>query len=280
MRPWWPGSGTWSEAVAGLVPALCDLVLAQADRPGWTLGISGAQGSGKSTLAAGLASALEAEGRRCAVLSLDDLYLGPGARGELARRVHPLFAVRGPPGTHDPALGLAVLHALSRPGPVRLPRFDKGRDAPVTEAEQPVFQGPADVVILEGWCLGARPDPQAATSAPLNALERERDPDGVWRGAVEAALAGAYADLFAAPDLTVFLRAPDFPTVRRWRGEQEAELAAAIAAGRPGRAMDDAELDDFLARYERITRRLIAHPPGQIRVDLAPDRAPGLLQRP
>jgi hypothetical protein len=43
--------------------------------------------------------------------------------------------------------------------------------------------------------------------------------------------------------------------------------------------MDAAQLDDFLARYERITRRLIADPPGDILVDLAPDRTPGPLQR-
>lgn len=262
-----------------LAEALAGEVLARADRPGWTLGISGAQGSGKSTLALALAALLESAGRRCAILSLDDLYLGPQARAGLARRVHPLFAVRGPPGTHDPALGLSVLEALSRPGPVRLPRFDKAHDAPVPAGDLPVFAGPADVVIFEGWCLGARPDPGAATARPINALERDQDPDGAWRRAVEAALAGPYADLFAAPDLTVFLRAPDFATVRRWRGEQEADLARAIAAGRPGRAMDEAELDDFLARYERITRRLIADPPGDFVVDLAPDRTPGPLQR-
>ena len=265
--------------MSGLVEALADLVLARADGPGWVLGLSGAQGSGKSTLAAGLARTLEAQGRRCAVLSLDDLYLSRASRDLLAREVHPIFAVRGPPGTHDPDLGMAVLGALARPGAVRLPRFDKARDEPLPLADWPVFEGPADVVIFEGWCLGARPDPLAVASAPINALEREHDPDGTWRAAVEAALAGPYQDLFAAPDLTVFLRAPDFPTVRRWRGEQEADLARAIAAGRPGRAMDAAELDDFLARYERITRRLISDPPGDILVDLAPDRTPGPLQR-
>ncbi len=153
--------------MAGLGPALFDLVRARADRPGWTLGLSGAQGSGKSTLAAKLASILEAEGRRCAILSLDDLYLGPEARADLARRVHPLFAVRGPPGTHDPALGLSVLDALSRPGPVHLPRFDKGRDAPVPDVDQPVFPGPADIVIFEGWCLGARPAGAGARRVPI-----------------------------------------------------------------------------------------------------------------
>lgn len=265
--------------MSGLVEALADLVLARADRPGWVLGLSGAQGSGKSTLAAGLARTLEAQRRRCAVLSLDDLYLSRASRDLLAREVHPIFAVRGPPGTHDPDLGMAVLGALARPGAVRLPRFDKALDEPVPLADWPVFEGPADVVIFEGWCLGAKADPGAATSAPLNALEHDRDPDGTWRDAVEAALAGPYSALFAAPDVTVCLRAPDFSTVRRWRGEQEAELAAAIAAGRPGRSMDEAELDDFLARYERITRRLIADPPGDVVVELAPDRTPGPLQR-
>ncbi|MCA6330074.1 MAG: hypothetical protein IM649_12270, partial [Phenylobacterium sp.] len=61
--------------------------------------------------------------------------------------------------------------------------------------------------------------------------------------------------------------------------EQEAELARALADGRPGRSMGAAELEAFLARYERITRRLIADPPGDFVVDLAPDRTPGPLQR-
>ncbi|MCA6277626.1 MAG: hypothetical protein IM662_07695, partial [Phenylobacterium sp.] len=55
--------------------------------------------------------------------------------------------------------------------------------------------------------------------------------------------------------------------------------ARALADGRPGRSMGAAELEAFLARYERITRRLIADPPGDFVVDLAPDRTPGPLQR-
>ena len=69
--------------MAGLTEALAALILARADRPGWVLGLSGAQGSGKSTLAANLAGALAAAGRSCAVLSLDDVYLGPEARADL-----------------------------------------------------------------------------------------------------------------------------------------------------------------------------------------------------
>ena len=42
---------------------------------------------------------------RAVTFSMDDLYLGRAARVDLARRIHPLLATRGVPGTHDPMLG-------------------------------------------------------------------------------------------------------------------------------------------------------------------------------
>ena len=71
------------------------------------IGIAGAQGSGKTTLARAAAERLGA-----AHLSLDDVYLTRAERQALAREVHPLFAVRGPPGTHDLALLEGALAAL------------------------------------------------------------------------------------------------------------------------------------------------------------------------
>ena len=78
------------------------------------VGICGAQGSGKSTLVAALAERLAEEGIAAATLSLDDLYFTRAERLRLASEVHPLFATRGVPGTHDIALGLGVLDALAR----------------------------------------------------------------------------------------------------------------------------------------------------------------------
>jgi D-glycerate 3-kinase len=75
----------------------------------FVLGLCGAQGSGKSTLAAALARMLARDGTRTAILSLDDIYLTRAERLQLAREVHPLFATRGAPGTHDVALGLATI---------------------------------------------------------------------------------------------------------------------------------------------------------------------------
>lgn len=244
-------------------------------RASLVIGICGPQGSGKSTLVALVSRLLAARNLKVATLSIDDLYLTKAERARLARDVHPLLATRGVPGTHDSALGLSVLDALGRPGTIALPRFDKARDDRAPEADWPRVEGPADVVLLEGWCVGARPQPAAMLDRPVNALERDEDPDGVWRGFANAALAGPYATLFARLDRLVLLTAPEFAVVRGWRGEQEARLRERLAAeGRdPSLAMDEAALDRFVAHYERLTRWIAEDLPGAADVVIPLDAA-------
>lgn len=237
------------------------------------VGVCGPQGSGKSTLAGLVARLLAARGFGTAVLSIDDLYLTRAERARLSREVHPLLATRGVPGTHDPALGLAALDALGRPGVHALPRFDKAADDRAPDADWPRVEGPVDVVLLEGWCVGARPQPPEALARPVNALERDEDPDGTWRGFANAALAGPYVALFARLDRLVLLTAPDFAVVRAWRGEQEARLRQRLAAeGRdPALAMDGPALDRFVAHYERLTRWIAEDLPGAADLVIALD---------
>jgi D-glycerate 3-kinase len=210
-------------------------------------GICGPQGSGKSTMAAFVAALLEAEGLRTAILSLDDLYLDPEDR---PTGIHPLFATRGVPGTHDPALGLDVIEGLFATGGA-IPRFDKGLDRRCPEAAWDRFEGPADVVLFEGWCVGAAPQEEAALAVPVNRLEAEEDPDGRWRRHANACLAGPYRPLFDRLGFLVYLQAPSFDCVLGWRALQERKLRA-----RTGGGMDEAALVRFIAHYERLTRHL------------------------
>ncbi|RQW79014.1 MAG: hypothetical protein EHM62_06915, partial [Methylococcus sp.] len=173
------------------------------------VGINGAQGSGKSTLSDFLRLLLEQyHGQRVAVLSIDDLYLTRAERKALAREVHPLLITRGVPGTHDVELGLTTLQRLRTATEVDLtplPAFDKAADDRRPEAEWPVFRGRPDIILLEGWCMGATPQPESALREPVNALERDEDADGRWRDFVNRQLETDYRRLFAELDRLIFL---------------------------------------------------------------------------
>jgi D-glycerate 3-kinase len=226
------------------------------------VGLTGPQGSGKSTLAAKLPSLLAAGGLRCAVLALDDLYLPKAERLRLAADVHPLLATRGVPGTHDVALGLEVLESLAAARVTAVPSFDKGADDRRLRGEWPTIEGPADVVVFEGWCVGARPQPDVALASPVNDLERTRDPDGVWRRYADAALAGPYQALFGKIGLQALLLAPGFDVVLGWRLQQEHDLRARA----PGRGQTDAEIAVFIQHYERLTRWIAEEMPARAEV--------------
>lgn len=235
------------------------------------IGLCGVQGSGKSTIAAATAKYLNHHGLNVVAISLDDFYLGRDARGWLAGRVHRLLNVRGPPGTHDVALACTVLDHLRARGTTPLPAFDKSADERQPKSRWRTVEGPVDVVILEGWCVGARPEPVTRLKAPINALERRDDPTAAWRSYVNRALTESYQALFGRLDRLVLLQAPGFEVVRAWRTEQEQKLRA-----RTGRGMSDAEVGQFIQYYERLTRWILEEMPARADwvVPLRPDRTP------
>lgn len=236
-----------------------------ADARPLVVGICGSQGSGKSTLSERLERQLALGGTKVALLSLDDLYLSHSARAALAARVHPLLATRGVPGTHDIALGDAVIADLLAGKATRLPRFDKATDTRVPASLWPVTGTKVDVLLFEGWCVGAVPQPEASLTVPVNALERDEDPGGIWRRFVNAALAGPYRRLFAHIDLLVLLAAPGFEVVEGWRRQQERMLRERLEfeGQRLGRSLDDADIARFVSHYQRLTEHILSEMPGR-----------------
>jgi D-glycerate 3-kinase len=239
------------------------------------VGINGAQGSGKSTLCKFLELLLVEHNQIGVTLSLDDLYLTKAERQALAREVHPLLATRGVPGTHSPALGQTVIDAVRAGKSFEMPRFDKSVDDRFPHGER--IDRRVDVLLFEGWCLGAAPQEPAALAAPVNALEAEEDADGVWRKFVNDALREDYAALFARLDMLVMLKVPDFAAVRRNRALQEDKLRARNP-GAPG-LMDAAALKHFLDQDERLTEWMFAEMPARadILVEIDRDQRPTRL---
>ena len=165
-----------NQAHAGFPPWLVQQALAaSAARAGRGLrvfGICGLQGSGKSTLAAQLVAAARQAGLAAASVSLDDFYLTAAQRRRLARDVHPLLAIRGPPGTHDLDLALETFDALRRGHTPPLPRFDKLGDDRLAPERWTRPSAPLDLLVFEGWCLGVPAEAEDAMREPLNPLER------------------------------------------------------------------------------------------------------------
>lgn len=225
----------------------------------FVLGICGSQGSGKSTLAAALIGQLETRGLRCATLSLDDLYLTHAERQELARSVHPLLATRGVPGTHDVSMGCQVIDAartLGQGQTLPFPRFNKAQDDRHPQAAWDIQQGPLDLLIFEGWCVGVDAQDEADLNTAVNALERDEDGDGAWRHYVNQQLAEHYPALFDRLDALLYLRIPDWSAVLDWRRQQEAETAAA-SGSKANRIMDESQLQRFIQHYQRLTEHAL-----------------------
>ncbi|MCZ0953168.1 MAG: hypothetical protein OXQ89_11855 [Rhodospirillaceae bacterium] len=238
------------------------------------IGICGAQGTGKSTLAEFLAEELDwLADWSVAVLSMDDFYLSRTERLELSRKVHPLLATRGPPGTHDCEMMGDYLERLRRLGDgesMALPRFDKSRDDRAPPETWPHVIGPLDAVILEGWCLGVPPQNDGDLVSPINELEANRDGDGRWRTHVNNRLREDYAEVFSQLDRLVFLQAPDMESVLRWRSKQERKLIAGTSAREPG-VMNEAQLGEFVQYFERLSRVAMAELPEAADVTLTLD---------
>ena len=228
----------------------------------FVLGINGAQGTGKSTLADYIREYLAGEhDRYTAVLSIDDLYLTRAQRQVLAKEFHPLLETRGVPGTHDVELGLEVIGLLKRLEQgqrVLVPRFDKSTDDRFPESEWTKVSDPVDLIIFEGWCVGSEAVVDDELLTPINDLEANEDPSGVWRRYVNQQLKEIYPPLFEMLDALVFMSAPDFDCVLRWRTDQEGKLAAGASA-REARVttqvMTQAQIERFIQHYERITRQ-------------------------
>jgi len=246
------------------------------------VGFSGCQGSGKSTLGALMAKVMrEAYGVSAVVLSLDDFYLTKAARAALAESIHPLFATRGVPGTHDLALLSDTIAALRQPGAegaVPVPAFDKALDDRTEMVHWRQVSAPVQLIILEGWCVGLLPQSESELEVPINPMEAEKDPSLVWRTEVNRQLATEYADVFGHLDALLLLQAPSFDAVFEWRWQQEQRLSEQFQQDHPDRpdpTMSRSEVADFVLHYQRLTEHALKTLPDRADVlwQLATDRA-------
>lgn len=232
------------------------------------VGINGAQGTGKSTAAHILQHLLQQQfDLSVCQISIDDLYLSHASRQKLAQQIHPLLATRGVPGTHDLALALDVFAQLAgaQPGTqTMIPRFNKAVDDRCPPEQWDIVVGRPQVIIFEGWCVGARAQRSSDLAQPVNPLEAEDDSSGVWREFVNQQLR-EYQQLFDKLTMLVMLKAPSFDQVLEWRQLQEQKLRDTLSPDElaHSRVMNPTQIERFIAHYERLTRWMLQEMPAR-----------------
>jgi len=234
----------------------CNL-LPQQERP-YLICFTGGQGSGKTTLSNFLQLFLRrACGKSCIGFSIDDIYKIKEDRKRLAKNVHPLCRVRGVPGTHDIQMGLETLDSLFAAGPSTLtpvPAFSKPLDERKPKSTWQVFEGKPDYIFFDAWFGGAKPVSEKDWKPPINALELEEDPDGIWSKWSNKELAGDYQRLFDRFDLLVVIKVPNMDHIYQSRWLQEQTLAKTLTDPElQKKIMTREEVDRFVMHYERLT---------------------------
>ncbi|GAB4378621.1 MAG: hypothetical protein Kow00121_30980 [Elainellaceae cyanobacterium] len=213
------------------------------DRP-LIQGILGGQGTGKTTLSRILSQILPQLGWRVCSLSIDDLYKTYAERQHL-QQSDPRWRWRGPPGTHDVALGLETLRQLrqAEPQPIMLPRFDKSLWNGAGDRTDPEAVQNVDIVLFEGWFVGVRPiDPAQFETAPPPIVTSA---DRAFAREVNDRLQ-SYLPLWDQIDRLIVLCPTDYRLSQQWRRQAEQQM---IASGKSG--MTDEQVNEFVEYFWR-----------------------------
>ena len=222
------------------------------------LGVSGGQGAGKTTVAGILKIILKKYFKReIQTISIDDFYKTLKERKQMSNKIHPLFETRGVPGTHDIGLVKNFFDFLNKKKfkQIKIPNFDKSIDDRSKKRNWIHIEKKPEILILEGWCVGAKPQSNGLIRKPINILEKYEDQDLIWRKYANKKLKEEYKKLFSKIDNFIFMKVPSYGMVFKWRLLQENKLRKKSHLNK--KIMSDSEIRRFVMFYERITLQMI-----------------------
>jgi D-glycerate 3-kinase len=221
------------------------------------IGLTGGQGAGKSTITQIIKIILEIKyNLRVVYFSIDDFYKKSSERIIMSKKVHQLFKTRGVPGTHDTILIKKTFTNLIKKNfkPLTIPLFDKSKDDRFPKKKWQKIRKQPQIIIFEGWCVGAKPQKKKYLKRPINILEKKLDTNLIWRSRVNHELQNEYAGIFNKINRLIFLRVPNFECVYKWRLLQEKKLQL---TSKGKKIMSSIQVKIFIMYYERITKQML-----------------------
>ena len=223
------------------------------------IGLAGGQGTGKTTISSIINLILVKYFKlKVFKISIDDFYKTRKERYKLSKKVHPLLMTRGVPGTHDIDLILRFFRIIKKRNfkSLSLPKFDKSIDDRFNKNQWYKIKSKPDVVIFEGWCVGAKSQKNIELKKPINSLEKMEDKSMKWRKYVNFQLAGKYKTFHNMLDCLLYLKAKNFSLLRRWRLKQEKKLFLKSKNKKNLKIMNKNEVLNFMMTYQRITEQM------------------------
>ncbi len=228
------------------------------------IGIAGGQGTGKTTITS-IVSLILIKYFKLNVfkISIDDFYKTRKERKFLSSNKHPLLMMRGVPGTHDYKIIINFLKKVKSKKfkSLKLPKFDKSIDDRYKKKYWYEVKSRPDIIILEGWCVGAKAQKISSIIKPINSLERVKDSNLVWRKYVNDQLKTNYKNLFKHINEIIYLRANNFKLLQEWRITQEKRLWLKSTNKKNLKIMSRGDIINFMQTYQRITQNMFKDVP-------------------
>mgnify|MGYP001487541338 FL=1 len=228
------------------------------------VGLAGGQGTGKTTISSLIKIILTKYFKlKVFRISIDDFYKTRKERTNLSKRVHPMLLTRGVPGTHDINMMLNFFRKAKSKNfkRIKLPTFNKAIDDRFSKKYWYDLRNKPDVIIFEGWCVGAKPEKNITLKKTINSMEKAKDQKQIWRKYVNQQLKSKYKNLYSQLNCLIYLKAKNFSLLQKWRLKQERKLWLKSKKNLNLKIMSRGDVINFMQTYQRITQNMFRYMP-------------------
>ena len=236
---------------------------AEKKRP-YFVGLAGGQGTGKTTISSLIRIILIKYFKLNVFrISIDDFYKTRKERINLSKRIHPMLLTRGVPGTHDinMILNFFKKSKVKKFKRLKLPTFNKAVDDRFNKNRWYDLKKRPDVVIFEGWCVGAKSEKNISLKKTINSMEKVKDHKQIWRRYVNQQLKSKYKSLHSQLNCLIYLKAKNFSLLQKWRVKQERKLWVNSKKKSNLKIMSSGDVINFMQTYQRITQNMFRYMP-------------------
>ena len=228
------------------------------------VGLAGGQGTGKTTISSIIKIILEKYFKlKVFKVSIDDFYKTRKERYRLSKKIHQMLMTRGVPGTHDIKIMLDFFKQAKSKNfkKIKIPNFNKAIDDRFPKKNWYNIKQRPDVIIFEGWCVGARAESNKTLKRAINSLEKVNDQKLIWRKYVNNQLKNSYKKLYSQLNCLIYLKAKNFSLLQKWRMKQENKLWLKTKKKSNHKIMSKGDVINFMQTYQRITQNMFKNMP-------------------